>query len=131
MGEPSLEDFRRAYLGNADLFNRHEFARAFAGFPAEFEWWSFDETFFGRGPDAVARAFVELVKDLEDWRADPQEFSEVGPGRFLIRCAGRGTGRVSGAAPGAEWFQLWRLENGLPVSVREFRGREEALAAAR
>ena len=129
MGEPSLDNFRRAYLANLELFNSHDFADAFAGFPAEFEWWSFDGSPFGRGPDGVAAAFVELVEDLAEWRVEPQEFTEVGPGRFLIACHGRGTGRVSGADPVARWFQLWEFEGGLPARVREFRARDEAVAA--
>jgi hypothetical protein len=131
VGEPSLDDFRRAYLGNAELFNDHEFGRVFSAFPARFEWWTFDGILFGRGPEAVARAFAELVEGLEDWRVDPQEFAEVGAGTFLINCTGHGTGRMSGAASRVNWFQLWELENGLPVRVSEFRDRDAALAAAR
>jgi hypothetical protein len=130
MSRPSLADFRTAYMANTELFNSHEFERAFAGFPEHFEWLSFDGTLLGRGPAAVAREFHELVKDLKAWRVDPQEFIEAGARSFLIRCVGHGTGRYSGAEPAIEWFQLWEFEGGLPVRVSEFRDRDEALAAA-
>jgi ribosomal protein L27 len=65
-----------------------------------------------------------------NWDVEAQEFTEVGPGRVLVRQRGTGSGRLSGILAGNDFFQLWQINaEGAVTRVIECESRERASEA--
>lgn len=111
---------------------RGDYEAAFAGVADDVVWelgdWVFDGgTLHGR--DALEAFFVRM-KDAGDWYVMAEEAEELGDSRVLVRSHGRLTGRTTGISDEMDVFQVIELGPGGVQHVREFRTREEALAAA-
>jgi hypothetical protein len=116
----------------AALYAR-DYERAFAGLSPGVEFHFADwvpDADVTHGRDALVRYFERLLEGI-DWKVEAQEAEEVGPGRFVVRQLGVGTGRTSGISAPREIYSLFELgPEGLVVRVREFDTRDEALAAS-
>jgi len=116
-----------------EAFNAHDFERAFASFPREFEWRFFPSApeRVAYGPLAIQDVFERLCIELPDWRSEPQEFIQSDERTVLVRIIGRATGRKSGITTEREFTQVWDLDDaGQPLRVREYESHDDALETA-
>jgi ketosteroid isomerase-like protein len=131
MAAELLDAFREAYIRNNEAFNRHDFASAFAGLPEDTEWHPVRNapgTSPMRGREEIISAFEDLLSEFPDWQVDPQEFIAA-PGAMVVRLVATASGRASGAAVRQPFTQVWELEGGGPIKVREYFDHVEALEA--
>ena len=129
---PTLWQFRAAFLAGNEAFNRGDFVTAFAGLPSGCEWHSvaYATERVLVGPEQVCRFFEEeIFGTFPDWRSDPVHFLHAGDGIFVVLLIGRGTGGASRAPTRLELSEVWELREGAPVRVREFPSWDEALSA--
>ena len=130
---PTLGQFRAAFLAGNEAFNRGDFATAFAGLAPDCEWHSvaYATERVLVGPAHVCRFFEqEIFGTFPDWRSDPVHFLQAGDGVFVVLLSGRGTGGASRAPTRLDLAEVWELREGVPVRVREFPTWGEALSAA-
>ena len=130
---PTLAQFRAAFLAGNEAFNRGDFARAFAGLAPGCEWqpvaYATERVLIG--PEQVCRFFEqEIFRTFPDWRTDPVDFLQAEDGVFVVLLQGHGTGDASRAPTRLDLAELWELREGVPVRVREFPTWEEALSTA-
>ena len=133
VSNPTLEQFRAAFLAGNEAFNRGDFATAFAGLAPDCEWhplaYATERVLVG--PEEVCRFFAEeIFGTFSDWRTDPVDFLQAGDGLFVVLLRGRGTGGASGAPTRVDLAEVWELREGVPVRVRELPTWEEGLSAA-
>jgi ketosteroid isomerase-like protein len=131
MAAELLDAFREAYIRNNEAFNRHEFASAFAGLPEDMEWHPVRNapgTPPMRGREEIIRAFDGLLSEFPDWQVDPQEFIAAA-GAMVVRLVATGTGLASGATVRQPFTQVWELQGGSFIRVREYFDHAEALEA--
>jgi ketosteroid isomerase-like protein len=87
------------------------------------------ETATARGKAAITERLLEWATAFEDFRADALEFIDAGECVVVpFRYAGRVRG--SGGEVAIEETNVFRLRDGKIVEVREYRTKDEALAAA-
>ncbi len=132
VSNPTLEQFKAAFLARNEEFNRGDFAAAFAGLAPDCEWHSvaYATERVLVGPEQVCRFFEqEIFGTFPDWRTDPVRFLQAGDGVFVILMRGAGTGGASGAPTLLDLAEVWELRGGVPVRVREFPTWEDALGA--
>jgi len=82
-----------------------------------------------RGHDGIRRFHEGVVDCWESYRWDVEETRVAGDSVVaMLHC----TGQTREGGPGVDWrvAWLWNLRGGRPVSVRFFRDRAKALAAA-
>lgn len=130
---PTLEQFKAAFLAGNEAFNRRDFATAFAALAPDCEWHSvaYATERVLIGPEQVCRFFEqEIFGTFPDWRTDPVHFLQAGDGLFVVLLSGRGTGAASSAPTHLDLAEVFELREGVPVRVREFPTWEEALSAA-
>jgi SnoaL-like protein len=130
---PSLEQFKAAFLAGNEAFNRGDFMTAFAGLPPDCEWHSvaYATERVLVGPEQVCRFFEqEIFGTFPDWRSDPVHFLQAGDGVYVVLLRGQGTGGASGAPTHLDLSEVWELREGVPARVRELPSWEEALGAA-
>lgn len=130
---PTLEQFKAAFLIGNEAFNRGDFAAAFSGLAADCEWhplaYATERVLVG--PGEVCRFFEqEIFGTFSDWRTDPVDFLQAGDGVFVVLLRGRGTGGTSRAPTRVDLAEVWELREGVPARVRELPTWEEALSAA-
>ncbi|MDP9269400.1 MAG: nuclear transport factor 2 family protein [Chloroflexota bacterium] len=133
MANPTLEQFKAAFLARNEEFNRGDFAAAFAGLAPDCEFHSvaYATERVLVGPEQVCRFFEqEIFGTFPDWRTDPVRFLQAGDGVFVVLLRGAGTGGESGAQALLDLAAVWELREGVPVRVREFPTWEDALSAA-
>jgi hypothetical protein len=130
---PTLEQFKAAFLAGNAAFNRGDFAAAFAGLAPDCEWHSvaYATERVLVGPEQVCRFFEqEIFGTFPDWRTDPVHFLQAGDGVFVVLLRGLGTGGASRARTSLDLAKVWELREGVPVRVREFPTWEDALSTA-
>jgi hypothetical protein len=130
---PTLDQFRAAWLAGNEAFNRRDFATAFAVLApdCEFHPVAYATERLLVGPEQVCRFFEqEIFGAFPDWRTDPVHFLEASDGLFVVLMRGRGTGGASRAPTRLDLAAVWELREGVPVRVRELPTWEEALTAA-
>jgi hypothetical protein len=130
---PTLDQFRAAWLAGNEAFNRRDFAAAFAALAPDCEFHSvaYATERVLVGPEQVCRFFEqEIFVTFPDWRTDPVQFLQAGDGLFVVLMRGHGTGGASRAPTSLDLAAVWELRQGVPVRVREFPTWEEALSAA-
>jgi hypothetical protein len=130
---PTLEQFKAAFIAGNEAFNRGDFRAAFAGLAPDCEWHPFQEIpeHVLVGPEQVCAFFKdEIFGTFPDWRSDPVHFLQVSDGMFVVLFRGLGTGGASGVRTPLDLAEVWELREGLPVCVREFTRWEKALSAA-
>jgi ketosteroid isomerase-like protein len=112
--------------------NRGDFATAFAGLAPDCEWHPFESALEGPlvGPKQVCHYFEDVIGTFPDLQNEPVHFLQVDDSVFVVLHRWRGSGRASGARTGINHAQVWELQEGIPVRVREFLHWEEALSAA-
>jgi ketosteroid isomerase-like protein len=130
---PTLEQFRAAFLAGNEAFNRGDFERAFAGLAPDCEWhplaYATERVLVGS--EEIGRFFEqEIFATFPDWRNEAVRFLAASPGVFVILHRGRGTSRVSHVPTGVDLGQVWELRDGVAVRVRELPTWEEALSTA-
>jgi hypothetical protein len=130
---PTVEQFKAAFLSANEAFNRGDFATAFAGLAPDCEWhplaYATERVLVG--PREVCRFFEQEIFDtFSDWRTDPVDFLQAGDGVFVVLLRGRGTGGASRAPTRVDLAEVWELREGVPARVRELPTWEEALGAA-
>ena len=78
-------------------------------------------------------AFIENLEKLEDafdeLRIDPVEFVDLGD-HLVVVVVMSGRGRGSGAPVNMTFAQLWSIQDGKAVSLRDFQTKTEAIQAA-
>jgi ketosteroid isomerase-like protein len=82
-----------------------------------------------RGPDGIRRFYAGVQDAWESYRWDVEETRIAGDSVVaLLHCEGKS--REGG--PGVDWrvAWLWELRRGMPVSLRFYRQRADALEAA-
>ena len=134
MSEEMLELVKQVGEETAGAFNRGDFEAAFGYLPPDFEWQppsEFPESRVLRGPEEIAGFYRGLRAIFPDYRSEERDYRIVDGGTVLIHHRMSGTGGASGVEAGADVFQVMELgEDGLPVRLREFLHREQALKAA-
>jgi SnoaL-like domain len=129
---PTLDQFKAAWLAGNEAFNRREFATAFAGLAPDCEFHSvaYATERLLVVPEQVCRFFEEeIFHTFPDWHTDPVDFVKAGDGVFVVLMRGRGTGGASRAPTRLDLAAVWELREGVPVRVREFPTWEEAFTA--
>jgi ketosteroid isomerase-like protein len=115
-----------------DAINRGDLDEAFRHAPDDFiaDWSSSEAPGSGvfRGRETVKQRFQE-TRDV--WsEAEHFETEIIDAGEWVVRVGGvRARGKGSGAEVTAQGAQVWTFREGIPVSVRLFQNREEALEA--
>jgi ketosteroid isomerase-like protein len=115
-----------------DAINRGDIDEAFRYAPDDFvaDWSSSEapESGIFRGRETVKQRFQE-TRDV--WsEAEHFETEIIDAGEQVVRVGGvRARGKGSGAEVTAQGAQLWTFRDGIPVSVRLFQSKEEALEA--
>lgn len=130
---PTLEQFKAAFLAGNEAFNRQDLRAAFAGLAPDCEWHPFEDMpeRVLVGPEQVCRFFEqEIFGTFPDWRSDPAHFLQADDGVFVVLMRGLGTGGASGAQTPLPLAEVWELREGVPVRVREFTRWEASLNAA-
>lgn len=133
VSNPTLEQFKVAFLVGNEAFNRGDFATAFAGLAPDCEWHPLacatERVLVGPGEVCVSSSRRSSTRSgtgaptlLTSCRA--------GDGVFVVLLRGRGTGRASRAPTRVDLAEVWELREGVPARVREFPTWEEALSAA-
>jgi len=133
VSNPTLEQFKAAFIAGNEAFNRGDFRAAFARLAPDCEWHPFEEIpeRVLVGPEQVCNFFAtEIFGTFPDWRSDPVHFLQVSSGTFVVLFRGRGTGGASGVQTPLDLAEVWELREGVPVRVREFISWEQALTAA-
>jgi SnoaL-like domain len=133
VANPTLGQFKAAFLAGNRAFNRGDFRTAFAGLPpdCEFHPLAYATERVLVGPEEVCRFFEEeIFGTFPDWRTDPVYFEQARDGVFVVLLRGRGTGGASRARARVDLAEVWELREGVPIRVREFPAWEEALSAA-
>ena len=120
------EDINRAW-------NEGDIERAYALLGDDFEYtlastWPQSRPLHGRAE--VVAFFKDFRERFPDAHAGPLEFVEVGPQRMIVWFPVIGTGRASGAKTEMQVWQVWQLDNGVPVRCDEYADRAAALKAA-
>jgi len=133
--EDGLTAFRRRAAHVLEAFNRGDFEAAWGWLPEDFEFhpipdWPDAEV--AHGARQVIRYLQDEVREMfPDWRGRIESISEVAPDTYLNHLVMQGAGRAGGVPTRTDLFQVWEMDGGRPIRVREFLRREEALAAAR
>jgi hypothetical protein len=130
---PTLAQFRAAFLAGNEAFNRGEFAEAFGTLAPDCEWHSvaYATERVLVGPEAVCRFFEEEIFGMfQAWRSEPLHFLQAREGAFIVLLSGHGIGSSSGAPVELDLAEIWELRDGIPIRVQEFPHWEEALSAA-
>ena len=119
-----------------EAFNRGDWDAAAEHLAESVVWMGYlasvdgSKSLFGR--EAIKKAWSEQSETLgrEEFRAEAQEFRDLGAGTVLasMRLIGRGTG--SGLPIEINYVQLWTLRDGLGVRVDSYGTAAEALEAA-
>ena len=122
----TAEDINRAW-------NEGDFERAYSLLGDDFVYtlaatWPQSRPLHGRAE--VVAFFKDFRETFPDAHAGPLEFIEVGPQRLILRFPVVGTGRASGVRTEIEIWQVWQLDEGVPVRCDEYPDRAAALRAA-
>lgn len=81
------------------------------------------------GRDEVAARLRSIRDALGHWELEIVELRPMGEEMFVEYVVTTGE-QPSGAVTRQHWFQLMRIEGGKAIRVRNFTGRDQALAAA-
>jgi ketosteroid isomerase-like protein len=81
-----------------------------------------------RGPAGVRRFWEEWLENWQEYRVEPQEFSEAG-GEILVHTAQSGRGKLSGIEVEQDLFQVFRVRDGKIVEYRIYADRDAALGS--
>jgi ketosteroid isomerase-like protein len=136
---PTLAQFRAAFLARNEAFNRGDFTTAFAGLAPDVEWHAWDGFLGGTvgerqrlliGREQVRRFFEDIRDTFPDFHDEPVAFLAAGDGVFVVLHRARGTGRAGGVPTSIAHGNVWDLREGVPARVREFPTWEETLSAA-
>jgi ketosteroid isomerase-like protein len=84
-----------------------------------------------RGRDALRRYYQDWIDTLDDLRAEVEEVVLEAGDRVGVVVRNSGRGRVSGAPAGGRYYVACTVRDGLIASGREYRTRDELLAAMR
>jgi ketosteroid isomerase-like protein len=82
-----------------------------------------------QGVEAVAALFASNMEVFDQLTFEPEEFIELN-NHTVVVLRQRARGRVSGAEVESVIAHLWEMEGGLPVRLRIFGDKEQALEAA-
>lgn len=99
---------------------------------ADFEWRALEASPLAgthRGQAEVRAYLEEWFNTFGDVHLEIEEVSEV-HGHVLAVVRGSGWGKASGVEVTNRFCQLWTVSDGLPLRMREYATRTEALAAA-
>jgi ketosteroid isomerase-like protein len=127
MSQQNVEVVKRAY----EAWNRGDIATVLDSYDPDVEWWDRDDdpdATVHRGLDAVLARFGDVNDSWAELRLEPHEFIDAGD--FVVvplRMIGRGRG--SGALLEGDEVHAMRLREGKIVEAREYRQKQEALAA--
>jgi ketosteroid isomerase-like protein len=133
MAGEAFEAFKRAYLRGAEAMRRGDLEAAWAGVPEDFELHppsEFPDPGVRRGPKEIVALLRELREEIPDWGAKPEEFSDAGGGTYIVRLEVGGISRAASIPAAASVYQVWESRDGVPVRVREFFDRDDALRSA-
>ena len=84
----------------------------------------------GRGIEAWNRAIDQWSDTFEEWRMEPKEFIDAGPGQVVAIVRDRARLKGSQAEIDNEFAHLWTLRGGRVIRFEAFTEREGALEAA-
>jgi len=124
----NVESVLRGY----DALNRGDLEAATSNMAADFEFTlppmlpDYDTE--SRGPEEFKRVWLGWRDQFEDFRLEVEEAFDAGDGRVLVMAATRGVGKGSRAEVRSPSFaQIWKLENGIAVSMLSLPNRATAL----
>jgi ketosteroid isomerase-like protein len=129
MSEENVEIVRGAY----QAWERRDMTAVLGACHPDIEWWDRDDVpdpTVRRGLDAVGARFAELDDVWIGLGLEPREFIDASD-FVVVMFSLTGRGRVSGAAIEAEEVQVFRLQNGKIIELREYSGKADALKAIR
>ncbi len=132
MSERLRDAFAAAVRRSQEAFSAGDYEAAFAEVDPDIEWHSGDwvlEREVIRGRAALVE-FFRRGSDAGSWEVVAEQVSELRPGLFLVHQRGTSTGRTSRIVGEMDFFQLYELGPNGVTRVREYRTREEAVAAA-
>jgi ketosteroid isomerase-like protein len=129
MADEDIARFRRAF----DAWSRGDVEAALGEVAPDFELRDHvipEGTEGPIGPEAVKANHAQLLAGFDEFTIEPLEFEEIESG-MLVRVRATGwTDREGGIEVALEAGQLWRLRDGLAVSLDIYRSWEEARRAA-
>jgi ketosteroid isomerase-like protein len=128
-----LRTFRVAYEEGTRAFNGGDVEAAFATAPEDFEIHTpaiAPDAGVLRGADEIKRFLSEMREVFPDWRIEPQELIDAGENTILTHDRMSGTGQSSGVSVDLDVFRIWEFREAVPVRMREYTDRAEALEAA-
>jgi ketosteroid isomerase-like protein len=130
MSEENVEIVRKAIA----LLNRGDVDRALEPFSQDFlmDWSN------SIGPAKGIYRGIEEIREVWRWFAEafdvlrwtPEEIIDVDEARLIVINHVHIRGRGSGAAADAIGAQLWTFEQGVPVGIKLYQSKAEALEAA-
>jgi ketosteroid isomerase-like protein len=128
MSRENLEVMRQAF----DSFNRRDLAGAVAVFERDAEWVPYlaalEEEIY-RGPDEIERMWIEVLRDVPDFRIEFVEVVADSPDTLVVEVEFLGWGRASGADIRTTVYQAASFRDGKVTRVQGFRTAAEALEA--
>ena len=124
----------RGFRHGFRALNRGKVRAAFSGIHPQAEWHqplTFPDAGVLRGRDEIVAWYTEFLDEVDDFRLELQELSDLGDGQVVVRSSARGRGRTTGIASELEMTELYEIQDGLIVRAREFVDSSRALLAAR
>ena len=127
MSQENVEIVRRVYEGWA----RGDFTEGDAFHPeVEFAMPDWPEAANARGLDEMRRTWQAALSAWEDFRAEPDEFIEVGGDVVVVLNRVHARGKGSGADVRADTATVWTLHANKVVSLALYWDADKALEAA-
>ena len=129
----STSDFPERYQAAIGAFNGRDLDAAAVEVTPDFEMHLLPEApeDVVRGADGLRRYWDELLDVFPDWHSELRECTEIGDGLYLAWIRVGGVGPSSGIDAKFDIYEIWELDaDGVPLRVRQFRERAEAMSAA-
>ncbi len=132
MASAPAADFPERYRAVIDAFNRRDLDAVISQVGPEFEMHLLPEApeDMVHGPNGLKRYFSDLLDAFPTWQAELRECSEVREDVFLAHIQIGATGPGSGLEVGFDIYEVWELRDDVPVRVRQFPNRDEAVKAS-
>jgi len=115
-----------------DAINRGDVDGFLACTDADFEWQALERSPLAgshRGRDEVRAYLEEWLTTFDGVHLDIEELVEMHD-QVLVVVRGSGWGKASGVEVKNHFCQLWTVSGDVPIRMREFATRDEAVAAA-
>ena len=131
MSQENVELVRQAF----EAFNRGDRAAVARLLAPDVEWHSVAGPILGvdtiRGREAMLRfLWQDLPGSIDDFRASPEELTDLSNDRVLVVARYQGRGRSSNVEVDQRVASVYEIRDGMAVAVHDYESREEALEAA-